>query len=236
MGNGLLFMRKRELDNFIIESFVDIDYYDEMVDYIVVNGKRIFDFFGLHNLQEKCTIKIMDYESFREYLIKCYGKVYGYIRGTTDGKTKTIRILNLEDQRKYTTHKNATMEETLKMLLHEIVHICHATINDDYNQTIWFREGIATNLSGQKYDVIDLTDCDFEVLKNDFLNFGSGNYDAAYTIVNYMLNNYNREELLKLIRDSDYLRRKSNEIFEEAKIFFCMNKKSCTENAFKTRP
>lgn len=233
-------MKKKELDNFIIESFVDIDYYDELIDYIIANEKNIFDFFGLNNLQEKCTIKIMEYESFREYLKKCYGRVYDYIRGTTDGRTKTIRILSVDDQRKYTTHKNSTIEETFKMLLHEIVHICHDAINDDYNQTIWFREGIATNLSGQKYNVVDLTNCDFEVLKNDFLNFGSGNYNAAYTIVNYILKNYEREKLLKLVRDSEYLRKESNKIFEEAKSFFCINKKSQIENVFtprtKTRP
>lgn len=210
---------KQELDNFIIESDINLDYFNEIIDYILENEKRILDFFSLKELPEKCNIIIMSYNSFKDYITKNYGKIYDYIRGMTDGRTKTIRVLNIEDQRRYTIHKHSTVHSTAKMIMHEIVHICNAYVNDDYEQTVWFREGLATNLSGQNYDLVSLDDCDFELLKNDFIGFGKGNYEFSYTIVYYILNNYEKDEIEKLVLDSRYLKANSKRIFDDAKEF-----------------
>lgn len=210
---------RKELDNFIIESDMKLDYFNEIADYILKNEEKILNFFNLKKLPEKCKIKIMNYNQFKDYIIKNYGKVYNYMRGTMDGKTKTIRILNIEDQRKFTIHKHSTINSTAKMIMHEIVHLCNDYVNDDYEQTIWFREGLATNLSDQKYDLVSLNNCDFELLKNDFIGFGKGNYSYSYTIVYYLLNNYAKEEIEKLVSNSNYLKESSNRIFDEAKRF-----------------
>ena len=57
---------------------------------------------------------------------------------------------------------------------------------------------------------------DFDKLKNDFSHY-KGSYIYAYTIVNYVLNNYSNEEIEKLYKNPNYLREKSSKIFEEAK-------------------
>ena len=157
---------KKELKNFTIESNSNLEYFDDIVNYILKTEKIVFNYFKIQKLFSKYKIIIMDYAPFKEYLLKQEGKIYNYIRGITEGQT--IRILNIEDQIKYTTHKDATLEDTKKMIMHELVHMCHHFVNDDYNQTIWFREGLATNLSNQNYKKIDLSTCNFELLKNDF--------------------------------------------------------------------
>lgn len=88
--------------------------------------------------------------------------------------------------------------------------------HNDYWQIIWFSEGLATNLANQNYEIRDLNKCDFDKLKNDFRHY-KGSYIYAYTIVNYVLNNYSNEEIEKLYKDPNYLREKSSKIFEEAK-------------------
>ena len=160
---------------------------------------------------------VRHYDDFKDVQIKAYGKVIDYVRGITNGSTNTIMILTIEDQLKYTTHKNATLDDTLKMILHEVVHACNSVVSKFYYQTAWLQEGLATNLANQNYFLMDLSECDFELLKNDFINYGKNNYAFAYTIVNFILNNYDKEIVYKLITDTNYLKDNDNRLFEEAK-------------------
>lgn len=207
---------KHELDNFIIESDTKINYFNEIVDYIKENEKIILDFFKLEKLPNKVTILILNYETFKKFIIFKYGEILPYISGDSDSKTNTIRILNIEDQKKYTIHKNANVEKIKLTAIHEIVHQCHHTYHKDYRQTSWFAEGLATNLANQNNKIVDLNECDFEMLKNDFRHY-KGNYNYAHTIVNYVLNNYSKNEIEKLYSNPDYLRQRADFIFEEAK-------------------
>ena len=72
-------------------------------------------------------------------------------------------------------------------------------------------------MANQNYYLMDLSECDFELLKNDFMNYGKNNYAFAYTIVNFILNNYDKEIVYKLITDTNYLKDNDNRLFEEAK-------------------
>ena len=206
---------KIELNNFVIESNKKLDYFSDIVNYITENEKRILDFFELEKLPQKVKIFILSYEPFRKFIISKYGEILNYVSGDSDSQTNTIRILNIEDQIKYTIHKNANIDKIKGTILHEIVHQCHNVYHDDYRQIIWFSEGLATNISNQDYELKDLSECDFEKLKEDFRHY-KGSYGFSYTIVNYILNNYTKEEINKLYSDPDYLRKKSNIIFEEA--------------------
>lgn len=208
---------KKILNNFTIESATTISYFDDIVNFVLKNEKDILDFFKLEKLPQKFNIIIMNYDDFKDVQIKAYGKVIDYVRGITNGSTNTIMILTIEDQLKYTTHKNATLDDTLKMILHEVVHACNSVVAKFYYQTAWLQEGLATNLANQNYSLMDLSECDFELLKNDFMNYGKYNYAFAYTIVNFILNNYDKEIVYKLITDSNYLRDNDNRLFEEAK-------------------
>ncbi len=206
-----------ELNNIIIDSKVKLSYLDDIVKYIRDNEKRILDFFNIDKLSQKYKIIIMPFNEFRDYIINKYGKYENFQRGDTDKSSNTIRILSFEDQKEYTTHKDEDFNSYLKMILHEFVHACNDEINNDYYETTWFNEGLATNLANQNYNVIDLSDCDFNRLKKEWNNYGKNKYSYAFTIVNYIINNYSKEELDKLISDSNYLREKSNEIFNNIK-------------------
>ena len=208
---------KKILNNFTIESATTISYFDDIVNFVLKNEKDILDFFKLEKLPQKFNIIIMNYDDFKDVQIKAYGKVIDYVRGITNGSTNTIMILTIEDQLKYTTHKNATLDDTLKMILHEVVHACNSVVSKFYYQTAWLQEGLATNLANQNYSLMDLSECDFELLKNDFMNYGKYNYAFAYTIVNFILNNYDKEIVYKLITDTNYLKDNDNRLFEEAK-------------------
>lgn len=212
---------KRELENFIIESDVQLNYFDDVVDYIANNERRILDFFKLGKLPNRVKILILSYEPFKEFIISKYGEILSYICGDSNSSTHTIRILNVDDQIKYITHKDADVEKIQDTALHEIVHQCHHIYITDYTgykQTTWFSEGLATNISNQKYEIQDLNQCNFDELKTDFRHY-KGSYRYAYTIVNYVLNNYSDEEIEKLYKNPDYVRESANKIFEEAKIW-----------------
>ena len=212
---------KRELENFIIESDVQLNYFDDVVDYIANNERRILDFFKLGKLPNRVKILILSYEPFKEFIISKYGEILSYICGDSNSSTHTIRILNVDDQIKYTTHKDADVEKIQDTALHEIVHQCHHIYITDYTgykQTTWFSEGLATNILNQKYEIQDLNQCNFDELKTDFRHY-KGSYRYAYTIVNYVLNNYSDEEIEKLYKNPDYVRESANKIFEEAKIW-----------------
>lgn len=208
---------KKELNNFIIESNVQIDYFDEIIDFILKNEKDILLFFKIRNVPNKIRIEILNYDSFKEAQMIRFNKITDYVRGITDEKNNKIIVLTLEDQIKYTTHKDACLDDMLKMILHEIVHSFNSIINKDHNQLIWFREGLATNLANQNYKLMDLNICNFDALKSDFYNSGKYNYAFAHTIVNYILNNLDENEIDKLITDSDFLRNNSDRLFLEAK-------------------
>lgn len=209
---------RKELENFIIESDIYIDYFDEIINHIVENEKRILSFFKLEKLPEKVKIMFLSYGPFKEFVVSKYGEILEYVSGDSDSKTKTIRILNVEDQIKYTTHKDASIDKIKATTLHEIVHQCHHVYHNDYRGTTWFSEGLATNLSNQDYELKNLNECDFDKLRSDFRHY-KGSYGFSYTLVNFILNNYSDEEITKLYKNPDYLREKANSIFEEAKIW-----------------
>ena len=209
-------MMKKELENFIIESDIQLDYFEEVVEHIAENEKRILDFFKLERLPNKIKILILSYKPFKEIIISKYGEILNYVRGNSSSETNTIIVLNIEDQIKYTIHKDADIKSLKDTVLHEIVHQCHHVYHNDHRQIIWFSEGLATNLANQNYKISDLNKCDFDKLKNDFSHY-KGSYIYAYTIVNYVLNNYSNEEIEKLYKNPNYLREKSSKIYEEAK-------------------
>ena len=174
------------------------------------------DFFKLERLPNKIKILILSYKPFKEIIISKYGEILNYVRGNSSSETNTIIVLNIEDQIKYTIHKDADIKSLKDTVLHEIVHQCHHVYHNDHRQIIWFSEGLATNLANQNYKISDLNKCDFDKLKNDFSHY-KGSYIYAYTIVNYVLNNYSNEEIEKLYKNPNYLREKSSKIFKEAK-------------------
>ena len=205
---------EKKFKNYILKSNFDLYYFDDIIKYLEEHELKIFDFFGIEQLNTPCTIEIMKWNDFKNYQIEKSGKIKEYKRGDTDINSNTIRVLFLEDQKIHTTHKDATLEDTLKTILHEFIHICHSAVQEYRSELKWFFEGIATNLAKNNYELADLSGCDFNRLMNDFKNFGKGAYQYSYTIVNYMLKNYDKEEIDRFIHDTNYLLEKANGIFK----------------------
>ena len=209
-------MEKR-FDNYILKCRFDLYYFEDIVNYLNNHEKEILSFFVIDKLEKPCTIEIMNWKDFEKFQNEKMGGIKEFRRGDTDVNSSSIRILLLEDQILHTTHKNATLEDTLKTVLHEFIHICHASVQKYDRRLLWFFEGIATNLAKNNYEICDLSECDFDKLMNDFNSYGKGRYKYSYTIVNYILNNYSKKEINRLITDSNYLLENANSIFEEVK-------------------
>ena len=113
-------------------------------------------------------------------------------------------------------HKNFTLEDFKKSILHELTHICHHELTDGNNQPCytWLAEGLATNLSGQKY--YSEIQCTYEEMIYNFYNV-KNSYSIAYQMVKYMLENYNKEFVLNLISNYDELNKIAPILFEEIK-------------------
>ena len=180
------------------------------------NEINIQNFFEIKNLTKKYVIQILPRNDFNNVLNALNINIKDYIRGNTNYSKREIDILELEDQRKTIAHKNANLDEMEKMIIHEIVHAYNNEFNYPKKETLWFREGVATNLSKQDYKIVDLKQCEFDKLVNDFNNY-SNSYSYSYTIVNYLLKNYEHEKILDLIRDDYKLIKESNKIFYEVR-------------------
>ena len=200
--------RSVELDNFIIKTDMDIPYFDDIVNQVKTTEVELMEFFGIKEFNPKITIEVLPYMQFRNWIFHKYKNIAGFCRADQDKDTNTIRLLNLDDQLGFTNHKDTNLDEFLKTTSHEMVHAF------DPSKTLWFREGLATNLSHQDYECVDLSNCDFDKLVNKWHEYNK--YVFAYTIVNYILNNYSHEEVMKMDMDSDYLASKSDEIFKNA--------------------
>src|SRR5690606_5871316 len=99
------------------------------------------------------------------------------IGDTYDGN---INMLSLENCKKTKTHKEMTLTEYIKVVIHELVHICQQEVNPNAYGCEWFWEALATNLSEQTlFETI--VDCKKEQLMFDYLNLQNG-YPISYTI------------------------------------------------------
>src|SRR5574344_121477 len=137
---------EKETPNFIIKSDIPLSYFDEIVNNVKTNENEILKFLNLTKLQEKYTIELLSYPAFKQEIVNIYGEIKPYMRGHTSSNQKRIGILNLDDECKYTTHKNATLPNMEQMIIHEVVHACQNEYHQFARESIWFHEGLATNL------------------------------------------------------------------------------------------
>ena len=205
-----------ELNNFIIHADKDLNYLKDMTKTLNNEAKKVLDFFELKELKEKKNVVIYTsidkFKSYKESRGEDYQEwMYG------DAADGNINVLELSEARKTKTHKNMTLEEFLKTVIHEFVHACQEEVNnDDDDELMWFWEALATNLSGQKYDGVDLEKCDFEKLKTDFYNLKDG-YGYVYSLGDYMLKTYGQKKVLDYVKNTNKLKQDEDKIFNSAK-------------------
>lgn len=206
---------KIDLESFVIECDKEIDYIQEVISVLENNTKSILEFFKLKNLSAKKKVIIWgDREEYKEHL-KPFVKEYKewMCADTYDGN---INLLDISETRKSKKHKDIDIEEFGKGILHEFVHACQQEINSTSEGTVWYWEALATNLSGQKYTVISLKNCNFDKLKKNFNTVEHG-YSYAFTLGKFMLENYSNEKLLDYIKKPSLLKLEQDNIFKLAK-------------------
>jgi len=203
---------KISLDNFIIECDKELDYINEVVSTLENKTSDILDFFELKGLKVKKRVIIFtSRDKYKKHLLNYVKEFKEWMCGDTfDGN---INLLDINEARKSVSHQDMSLNEFIEDIKHEFVHSCQQEINPDAkDEVVWFWEALATNLSGQSFDDVDLSKCDFKLLKEDFANISYG-YPIAYKLGKYMLENYPHGKILDYIKNPNLLVAECDEIF-----------------------
>lgn len=209
-------MQNIETNNLIFEDYTDIPYLKDIVSYVDEHEQEVLEVFRIPRLSSKWKVIIIPFEDFKNLMIKYYGGYEDYMAGHANSNERIIRCLNVEDQIKYTKHKEANLEKLQKQIVHEFVHACYSEVVVRGSRIHWFNEGLATYLSHQDREFKDISNVDFNLLLNDFNAMHGAGYTPAYLIEKYIFENYPSEEIYKMIIDPYYLISKTKDIINES--------------------
>lgn len=187
----------------------DSEYIDFLISEIQDKYLGIMDFFDISKLNHIVTIKIWNnLEKYRDYFSKMNKSIPNWevARATINKNEARIDLMCLKERMKCEGHQNDKLDNLLKVIVHEFVHICHMTFND-YNATmIWLGEGLATNLSNQ-FKKMEIN-CPLD----DVIQ-GKAKYINYYSMVKYLLDSFGKDYVLKLSKDKYLLERATNDIY-----------------------
>ena len=213
-----------EKSNFIITYDESISYIPEVVDYLESKINDILSFFELNSLNSK--IKIVIYNDLKLYKrhIEQFYEYHDYMcADTNDGN---INLLSLDEAHKTKEHKDMTLDELKSTILHEFVHICQQESELEHldNDIVWFWEALATNLGNpEAFSKVTIKATNEEI---DDFNSLPQNYPIAFTIGNYILENYGHEAILEYIKYPSKLLSDSEKILNDAREWSNQNNKT----------
>ena len=204
-----------ERKDFIINYDEKLTYILEIVDYLESKTNDIMNFFNLDSLSTKRKIVVYnDLELYKKHIEEFY-EYHDFMRAdTNDGN---INLLSIEEAHKTKEHKDMTINELKSTILHEFVHICQQESELEHLDTdiVWFWEALATNLGNpEAFSKVEINATNEEI--EDF-NSLSQNYFIAFTIGNYMLENYNHEDILEYVKYPSKLIDDSEKILNSAR-------------------
>ena len=213
-----------EKRNFIITYDESISYIPEVVDYLESKINDIMSFFELNSLNSKRKIVIYnDLKLYKRHIEQFY-EYHDYMcADTNDGN---INLLSLEEAHKTKEHKDMTLDELKTTILHEFVHICQQECELEHldNDIVWFWEALATNLGNpEAFSKITIKANNDEI---DDFNSLSLNYPIAFTIGNYMLENYDHDDILEYVKYPSKLLVNSEKILNAAREWSNQNNKT----------
>ncbi len=189
----------------------DNEYIDFLISEIQNKYLSIMDFFDINKLGHIVTIKIWNnLEKYRDYFSKMNKIIpdWEVAIATINKNEARIDLMCLKERMKCEGHQNDKLDNLLKVIVHEFVHICHMTFND-YNATmIWFGEGLATNLSNQ-FKRMEINCSLDDVIQ------GKAKYINYYSMVKYLLDSFGKDYVLKLSKDKYLLERATNDVYYE---------------------
>lgn len=194
----------------------NLDYIDDLINYLNSNIEEIMDYFNLNDIKDKK--KIVIWTDLNKYIkhIEQYTEYEDYMCADTfDGN---MNMLSLEEAHKTNEHANMKVNELIQNVKHEFVHICQQecekeSISDDI---AWFWEALATNLGNpEQFSKIDISDITIDQLNN--FNKLNNAYPISFTLGKYMLENYTHDEILEYVKYPKKLERDQYNILSAAK-------------------
>lgn len=211
-----------KINDFFIIKYTnnDKDYIDEIEKYLLNEIENIINFFEIDNYGEKIIINLFDsinklWELHNDLYntIEKYGKVPEGVCGFS--VKNNIFTLTYSEFIKSKGHENSSLNDLKKLILHELIHCIHAKKNTKTLYKIWLSEGIATTLSHQYDGKEKQFDTTFEDLNNGKCYYS--NYNAIFE---YILNNYEKEYIMKLINDYQFLENETLKLYNETVIYY----------------
>lgn len=192
--------------NYIQLQYADIYYNITSKDDILRLSKNdrfqgIMKFFNLQNLSNKAIIKIWDnYEEFSDFWKEKYHQ-------ETSPNTLTgfcyehnhIEIVDLANyiEIKKIKNQDVNFDDWYNLMIHEFTHYCTKEYTNYTLGSKWIQEGLAINLSHQRFYNFIITSSLEEIQNNKCT------YDDAYTLINYLLKNYSHEFVLDFLLDKN---------------------------------
>ena len=170
---------------------------------LLENCQRVLDFWGIEKLENHPTIKIFsDYDEWIHFFETASGNQYqDFVIGCAQGSN--IFMLAYDEYPKNPVHKNDSLEDFQKVIVHEFVHICHNQLGDDMsNYSFIMGEGLATFLAGQSYNQNIKIDYPKDVLfSNEFFSVSNDLYSVSQKIVRKIADKVSREKLIEYALD-----------------------------------
>ena len=171
------------------------------------NFQRILDFWGIEKLANHVNIKIyseMD-DWIKFYEEKSGSKYQDYIVGCADGPN--IYVLAFDEYKKTQQHKNDSLEDFQKIVIHEFVHICHNQLITDPEKTSFIMgEGLATYLADQGYNHdIKIDYPKYSLFSNDLFSLTNDLYSLSQKIVRQLVKKVPHEKIIEYALDATKL-------------------------------
>ena len=171
------------------------------------NFQRILDFWGIEKLAAHVNIKIyseMD-DWIKFYEEKSGSKYQDYVVGCADGPN--IYVLAFDEYKKTQQHKNDSLEDFQKVMIHEFVHICHQQLItgwDKYSHIMG--EGLATYLAGQRYNPdVKIDYPKDELFSKDLFSLTNDLYSLSQKIVRQLVEKVPHEKIIEYALDATKL-------------------------------
>ena len=167
------------------------------------NLQRVLDYWGIAKLSNHVNIQIFseldDWIKFYEE--KSAAKYQDYVVGCADDPN--IYVLAYDEYKKTQMHKNDSLEDFQKIIIHEFVHICHNQLcTVDTKLSFIMSEGLATYLADQPYYHDIKIDYPKEKLfSNDFFSLSNDLYSLSQKIVRKLAEKVSREKLIEYSLD-----------------------------------
>ena len=190
--------------------YIDENYFkEEQLDYIKKQFISIMNFFNIKKLNKPTIIKIFDnIEKFRSEALKLskFDSLPHWAIGMSvnmkEYDVNYILELSFEEQKKIDYHKDKTLEEFIKTIIHKFVHTCHSQYKNNVELDAWINEGIATYLSNQCENLEYSREFE-EIFSEDVVP-----YQNYRNVFNYVFENYSKEDILKLLNNENYIKEK----------------------------